>query len=66
MTLTLFLWLTLAGNPVVLELEPEACRAAETAYHAGELIQIEDAAGRMHKAVRVQCLAVCTEQEPTS
>lgn len=64
--MTLYLWLNLAAQPVVLEVEAQACHAAVSAYHAGELVQVEDRHGQMHRAVRVECLAVCPEQEPTS
>ena len=66
MTLTLFIWLSLAAKPLALELEPAACHAAVYAYQAGELIQIEDEDGNKHRAVRVECLAACPEQGATS
>lgn len=66
MTLTLFIWLSLAGKPLALELEPAACHAAVSAYQAGELIQIEDYAGVMYRAVKVECVAACPEKEATS
>ena len=65
-TLTLFLWLTLAGRPVALEVEAEACHAAVAAYASGELVQVEDEHGVKHTAVRVACVAACPEQEATS
>lgn len=66
MTLTLFIWLSLAAKPLALELEPAACHAAVSAYQSGELIQIEDEAGVKHRAVRVECVAACPEPEATS
>lgn len=64
--MTLYLWLSLAANPVVLEVEAQACRAAVSAYQAGELVQVEDRHGQMHRAVRVECVAACPDQEATS
>jgi len=62
----LTLWLSLAALPIELRVDGEACRAAIEAHATGELIQIEDETGRLHRVVRVACEPCPCTEGPTS
>lgn len=62
-TMTLFIWLSLAERPYANEMAADVCRAAEEAFRSGSEVIIKEL-GR--KAVRVECVAACPDQEATS